>query len=299
MRGGRIFTLLRRSGLPALLRSTVQKRRITILVLHELRPDLADQAFGFLGRAYSVVPLARAVEAILRKDRSALPPRPLVITFDDGRMSNRALLPAITKHRMSVTIFLCAGVAGTSRHFWFSHESPARHDPRWKRLSRTERLASLYREGFAFEAEYGDRQALSRAEIEVMRPFVDFQSHSMFHENILTCGEDDLWRAVIGSKKTLEGQFGLAIEAFAYPAGDYALHQIEIVKQAGYRCAVTMDPGFNSVRSDPFLLKRLEGLGDEAAGTLDEIIVRASGALVLPKALTRLARKAFRRLRTA
>ena len=287
MRSPRFFTLIRRSGLPALLRATDQKEKITILVFHELRPELADQAFGYLSKAYNVVPLSRAVDAIIKKDRSLLPPRPLVITFDDGRMGNRALLPAIMKHRVPVTIFLCAGVVGTSRHFWFSHEAPERHDSKWKKLSYAKRLASLRSDGFVFETEYGDRQALSRGEIEEMRPFADFESHSMFHENLLTCGEGDLWRAVFGSKKTLESDFGLTVSAFAYPAGEHESHHIELVKQAGYRCAVTMDPGFNSIRSDPFLLKRLEGLGDETAGTLDEIIVRASGALVLPKIFLR------------
>lgn len=287
MRSPRFFTLIRRAGLPALLRATDQKEKITILVFHELWPELADRAFGYLRRAYNVIPLSQAVDAIIRKDRSLLPRRPLVITIDDGRMSNRALLPAIVKHRVPVTIFLCAGVVGTSRHFWFSHEAPERHDSKWKKFSYAKRLASLRRDGFVFETEYGDRQALSRAEIEEMRPFVDFESHSMFHENMLTCGEDDLRRAVFGSKETLEREFGLAVSAFAYPAGEHERRHIELVKQAGYRGAVTMDPGFNSVRSDPFLLKRLEGLGDESAGTLDEIIVRASGALVLPKIFLR------------
>ena len=81
MRSPRLFTLLRRSGLPALLRATDQKEKITILVFHELRPELADQAFGYLRQAYNVIPLSRAVDAIAEKDRSLLPPRPLVITY--------------------------------------------------------------------------------------------------------------------------------------------------------------------------------------------------------------------------
>lgn len=287
MRSPRFFTLIRRSGLPALLRATDQKEKITILVFHDLRPELADRAFGYLNRAYNIIPLSRAVEAIVRKDRSLLPLRPLVITLDDGRMSNRALLPAIMKHRVPVTIFLCAGVAGTSRHFWFSHEAPERHDAKWKKLSYTKRLASLRRDGFVFETEYGGRQALSRAEIEEMRPFVDFESHSMFHENLLTCGEDDLRRAIFGSKEKLEKDFGLAVSAFAYPTGERDRRHTALIRQAGYRCAATMDPGFNTVRSDPFLLKRIEGLGDETAGTLNEIIVRTSGALILPKIFLR------------
>ena len=168
-------------------------------------------------------------------------------------MSNRALLPAIVKHRIPVTIFLCAGVVGTSRHFWFSHEAPVRHDSKWKKLSYAKRLASLRRDGFVFETEYGDRQALSKAEIEEMRPFVDFESHSMFHENLLTCGEDDLRRAIFGSKEKLEKDFGLAVSAFAYPTGERERRHVEMIKQAGYRCAVDHGSGiqYRPFRSVP------------------------------------------------
>jgi peptidoglycan/xylan/chitin deacetylase (PgdA/CDA1 family) len=290
-----LFSILRRSGLPRLWRVSVQKRRISILVFHRLEADLADRAFAFLKKAYGVIPLSRAVEAIARRDVSGLPPRPLVITFDDGLSSHYGLLPAVRAHGVSVTVFLCAGIVGTNRHFWFLHDAAARHDPGWKRLSHTERLASLRREGFAFETEHADRQALSRAEIEDMKPFVDFQSHSMFHENILTCSADELRRAVVGSKDVLERDFGLCVDAFAYPAGDYGPEQIEMVKRAGYRCAVTNDPGFNSGATDPFLLKRIEALGFYESGTLDEIIVRASGILCVPKTIGLRVRRRLRR----
>lgn len=291
------FSALRHSGLPRLARAAVQKRRITIVVLHGLSPEAADRAFAFYARAYNVIPLSRAVEAIERRDPAGLPPRTLVITFDDGLRSHYELLPAIRKHGLPVTVFLCAGLVGTNRHFWFLHDGPARRDPRWADLSHTARLERLRQDGFCFEKEYETRQALSRAEIEEMRPFVDFECHSMFHENIETCEPDELRRAIVESKKKLERDFGFPIQAFAYPSGDYRLDHLALVKEAGYRSAVTIDPGLNSTDSDVFRLKRIDALGPDPFGTMNEIIVRSSGVLILPKALTRSVRRLLRRLR--
>lgn len=297
MRSPWVFAALRFTGLPELVRATVQKRKVTILVFHDLAPATADRAFAFFARAYNVIPLARAVEAIMRRDPAALPARSLVITFDDGLRSHYHLLPAIKKYGLPVTIFLCAGIVGTNRHFWFLHEGQSSRDPRWHKLTHSGRVESLRREGFRFEAEYETRQALSRTEIEEMRPFVEFECHSMFHENIMSCDPAALRRAVVEAKEKLERDFGLTIRVFAYPSGDYCLDHLALVREAGYCCAVTSDPGFNSTGSDILRLKRIEALGPFESGTLNELIVRSSGILVLPKALFRSVRRLFRRLR--
>ena len=62
--------------------------------------------------------------------------------------------------------------------------------------------------------------------------------------------------------------------AIAYPNGDYSERDIELVKSAGYRCGVTVDYGFNTVKTDLFRLKRLS-VND--TGNIDELAVKASG----------------------
>lgn len=297
MRSRWILESIRHTGLPELIRVSVQRRKITILVFHDLAPDLADRAFAFLARAYNVIPLGRAIDAVRRKDFSGLPLRPLIITFDDALKSHYDLLPVIRKHGLPITFFLCAGIVGTNRHFWFLHDGPSRRDSRWSELTHTARLESLWKDGFRFETEYETRQALSRPEIEEMRPFVDFECHSMFHENMMTCDPASLRRAIVESKEKLERDFGLPIRAFAYPAGDYRLDHIALAREAGYACAITNDPGLNSVGSDPFRLKRIEALGNGATGSLNEVIVRSCGILVLPKAFHRMVRRRIQRLR--
>jgi peptidoglycan/xylan/chitin deacetylase (PgdA/CDA1 family) len=292
-----LFAVLRRSGLPDLVRARIQRRMITIVVFHRLSAEAADRAFAFYGRAYDVIPLGRAIEAIRRRDPSLLPRRPLVITFDDGLRDHYGLLPAVRKHGLPITIFLCAGIIGTNRHFWFLHDGPSRRDPGWSSWSHTERLERLMEDGFRFETEYETRQALSREEIEEMRPYVDFQCHSMFHENLMTCSPAEERQAIVEAKDKLERDFGLPIIAFAYPSGDHRPDHYALLREAGYACALTNDPGFNSTGSDLLRLKRIEALGQCDTGTLNEFIVRSSGILILPKALFGAVRRSLGRRR--
>ncbi|MCX6562347.1 MAG: polysaccharide deacetylase family protein [Candidatus Aminicenantes bacterium] len=269
-----LFAILRFSGLPVLFRETLQRRKVTILLFHDLTAESAEKAFSYLSRKYRLIGLDDFLEAIERKDESRIPRKALIITFDDGVKENYALLPLIREHKVPVTIFLCAGIVGTNRHFWFLHDSVHNRENRPKALSNTERLRLVLQEGFEFEREYETRQALSRQEIKEMKPLVRFESHSRFHPNVLTSDEANVAEAFRLSKKTLEEDFDLNITAIAYPCGDHSDRIVELAREAGYRAALTHDPGFNTIRTDPFRLKRIPANDSFNRG---EIAVRASG----------------------
>ncbi|NDD57364.1 MAG: polysaccharide deacetylase family protein, partial [Verrucomicrobia bacterium] len=56
--------------------------------------------------------------------------------------------------------------------------------------------------------------------------------------------------------KKLEDRFGLPIEHFAYPFGDYDDAVADLVREAGFKTACTMDRGVNARGTDPFRLRR-------------------------------------------
>lgn len=268
-----IFLLLRRSGLPFLLRTFYQRNRITILLFHDISPQAADRAFRFLNRAYNIIPLDQLVEA--QRSGDSLPKRALVITFDDGHKGNYDLLPIVQNLEVPITIFLCAGIVGTKRHFWWMHDNvnpgeldDLRNVPNKLRL---EKLAEL---GFTQESEFQSRQALSIAEIEQMKASVDFQAHTLFHPILSRCTDSEAKRELVDSKTKLEDLLGKQITSLSYPSGYYTQRDIEICRSAGYRAGITVDPGSNQHEEDPFRLKRLSVNDSE---NLDEIIVKASG----------------------
>ncbi len=277
------FLLLRMSAVPYLIREVVQRRRVTILVYHKLPPDIADRHFAALRRKYNIISLAEYMAYRADAGRQ-LPPKPLIVTFDDGHQGNYALKPVLEKHGIRVTLFLCSGLVGTKRHFWFETEMSNSLRQGLKRVADKQRLEVLAALGFSETAEQPTRQALSASEIEEMKPVVDFQSHTVYHPLLPQCSEPRAFDEIFDSKMQLEDKLGLSIYALAYPNGDYSAREMAAAEKSGYQCALTLDNGFNSRTTPAFQLKRI-CISDDAG--LDELIVKASGLWGFLKNLAR------------
>jgi peptidoglycan/xylan/chitin deacetylase (PgdA/CDA1 family) len=266
--------LLRYSGLPFLFRELIQRRRVSIVLFHDLSPEEARMAFTYLSEKYRIISLKDYVDHLEGKGEGKLPPKAMVLTFDDGHIGNFALLPLIKKLDLPLTIFLCSGIVGTKRHFWFTCETEGLEKSALKKLPNREKLALLEKAGFRVDREFGSPQALTKEQVERMKPWVDFQAHTVFHPCLPTCTEEEARWEIGQSKEALERDFGLPIYSIAFPNGDYSERDIELCRQAGYRSALTVDYGFNSLREDPFRLKRLSV---DSFNNLDELVVKASG----------------------
>ena len=55
----------------------------------------------------------------------------------------------------------------------------------------------------------------------------------------------------------LEDRLGQAVTSFAYPGGFHGDREVELVKQAGYRVAVTVEKGANFPDANPYRLRRI------------------------------------------
>lgn len=274
-----IYKALRYSGAAWLWRETVQRGKVTCLLFHDMEAADAERNFTYLKRHYNIISLQEYLQAVQTKSR--LPRKALVITFDDGHASNYALLPVLQRLEIPITIFLCSEIVGTQRHFWFRHseEMKPQVEP-LKRLTNQERLRRLEAFGFGQETEYSDRQALNDKEIKEMTSVVDFQSHTCFHPILPQCNETEARHEIIDSKHHLEERYGLEINTLSYPNGDYSMRDIQMAQEAGYTCGITVDSGYNSLRSDLFRLKRFS-VND--AHTTEELMVKACGLYALIK----------------
>jgi peptidoglycan/xylan/chitin deacetylase (PgdA/CDA1 family) len=92
--------------------------------------------------------------------------------------------------------------------------------------------------------------------------WVSFGAHTMHHPILADLTDPtEVQREVEECRMMLEQQLGHPVRAFAYPMGqlqhigDKVLHA---VKQAGYDWAPTTIYGFNTPRSNPYLLRRVE-----------------------------------------
>ncbi len=269
-----LFFILRYTGLPYLIREVFQRNKVTILLFHDLSKTEAELIFHTLKQKYNIIPLTLLRETIKNNAWKDLPKKSAVINFDDGLISNYYILPEIIKYSVPVTIFLCAGIINTKRRFWFHEMHPEISKEELKLKSNAERLKLLKTAGFSQEKENDAPEALNSAQIREMQPYVDFQSHTMFHPILPMCSDEESREEIFSSKSFLEEEYGMKVNMFSYPNGNYSDREIELCEEAGYEGAITVDFGFNSKKTNPYRLKRLPMEGTDDA---NELLVKASG----------------------
>lgn len=276
-----VFALLRFSGLPFLIREIGQRNTVTIIVYHALDAERATVHFAALRNRYSLIALSDFLRTRSGNATHQLPPKSLIITFDDGHKANHGLASVVQRHRIPITIFLCSGIVGTKRHYWWLHADDAKEAQRLKMLPDEQRVQTLLAKGHTDKREYEERQSLSFDEIIAMKPIVDFQSHTVFHPILPACSDERARREIIESKEALEKEYGLNVYALAYPNGDYSGREVELLREGGYSCGLTLDAGSNDSKTDLFCLRRVV-LPDDAG--INEVIVKASGLWAILKA---------------
>lgn len=96
---------------------------------------------------------------------------------------------------------------------------------------------------------------------ELAKEGVDFGCHTKTHPILSSLENSNAQRDEINSSKLrLEQELSARVDHFCYPNGsasDFDNDTLDIIESLGFRTAVTTEPGMNSKRSQPFLLRRL------------------------------------------
>lgn len=87
---------------------------------------------------------------------------------------------------------------------------------------------------------------------------MEIGSHGLTHAYLTQLTREEIIQEVVESKRLLEKRIGRQVDVFAYPGGHQNKKVVEIVKNAGYKAAVSCITGLNNARTNPFLLRRLE-----------------------------------------
>lgn len=112
-------------------------------------------------------------------------------------------------------------------------------------------------------------------------PLVTIASHSLTHPQDLTkLSYTELQREIKESKQILERKLEEPIDYFTYPAGKHNDRVKDFVRQAGYVAALAMD---NQTEIFAGESKDLLAIGRFGQSSLEEVVPRASGGLLLPK----------------
>src|SRR5258708_2103728 len=181
--------------------------------------------------ASSVTPvrLDDALDLLLRAEEG----RYVCVTFDDGYRDNlEAAVPVLGALGIPATIFVATAIIdGTVPFAWFDEPPPA----------------------------------LTWEEVRAMdvEGLIDFQAHTRTHPWLPLLDDARAREEIVGSKRDLEERLGREVTSFCYPAGRYGSRDVRLVREAGYRAAVTTHPGVNDTAVDPARLRRTLVFGDD------------------------------------
>ncbi|HXY86506.1 MAG TPA: polysaccharide deacetylase family protein [Gaiellaceae bacterium] len=181
---------------------------------------------------YSVVDLQAVLDYYV--DGKELPPRAVLITFDDGyhdNLDNAARV--LQKYGYPAVLFVPIG--------YLDDYQPLPHE---------ERLAThgLFNRTL-------DWDELADVEQHGLR----IESHGISHRPLAELEVDEAAREITLSKLRLEERLGRPVRAFSYVKGseaDYRPVHLSLVRQAGYDVAFSAVSGANSAGTDPLQLRR-------------------------------------------
>jgi peptidoglycan/xylan/chitin deacetylase (PgdA/CDA1 family) len=247
------------------VRATIARRRVSILMYHRPSPDGLERHLRYIVSHYNVISLDMLVDALRTRDWRAIPKRALVLTFDDGAREVAGLVGVLRRYGTPATMYVCSGITGTNRRFWFE----AVPDP-WQlmELPNERRLELLERCGFVPTDEAGERSALSLDELARVSDVADIASHTRFHPPLTTCTDEEAEFEIDASRGEIEALSGRSCLHFCYPHGYYGQREAELVRKAGYQSARTIDFGWNGPRSDAYRLRILGTVDDSAVARL-------------------------------
>jgi len=259
-----------------------------------LRPtkvEAFEKQMRYLSKAYHPEPLEKIVQHLQDGTPSDPPSGSLAITFDDGYRDNyENAYPILKKYGIPATLFLTTGYIGTGEIPWWEKvyhllsrakkgalvstrsEGPQLNAPfdqksiyrvvrMLKPLDEKERNLTIADFADAFDL-WGEPPAekdmmLSWDEVREMSDHgISFGAHTLTHPLLTHIPPKQAQNEIHLSKKIIEEQIGKRVITFAYPGGDFDARIKKMVKDAGYSAAVSTIPGYNSSKSNLYMLKR-------------------------------------------
>jgi peptidoglycan/xylan/chitin deacetylase (PgdA/CDA1 family) len=276
----KVKRLLHGSGALNLISRMTARGRIDIMLYHGFCEDA-----GCALRFPQLMPIQQFEEQIRILVRYGRPVRlddllrgraqGVAITFDDGYANNyQWAFPVLRKYDFPATVFVTTGFVDRRVPLWCDWLEHLARASRLCPTSAPEGLANgaLKRQlrarpiGEIHEAlreletrlgvQYdwsdlpGELQPLEWEQIRLMRRsgLVSFGSHTVSHPVLSKCIEPVQEFELAESKRRMEEELGEPCTMFAFPfgkRGDYTVATERLVRETGYRLAITAESGFN------------------------------------------------------
>ena len=172
-----------------------------------------------------------------------LPPKPIIITFDDGYADiYKNVYPILQKYNIKVTLFAITD------------------------------YINLY-PNYLTWAQARELQSSG---------LVDIESHTLSHFNLIDArlSNNELWNQIYGSKQAIEWYLKKPVKFIAYPGGLYTREVEAMTQEIGYKGAFTVDYALSHREPQHFVLPRIAVFGNNSYPLL-RFKVRLLGAPII------------------
>jgi peptidoglycan/xylan/chitin deacetylase (PgdA/CDA1 family) len=209
---------------PVLMYHAVEQNRSVIAIAPAV---FAWQMQWLHNNGLHVMPLSELVGCL--RNKTPLPPRSLVITFDDGFESvYTQAFPILKRHEFPATVFVIPGYTDGNND-WPGQPSSVPHRP-----------------------------LLTWAQIgEMDRAGIEFGAHSYSHPRLDRLSHDEVAHELVSGRDCIQEHLGHAVTLFAYPYGRYD-DSIRTAVGDTYLGACSTRPGLVDAHSDPLAIERVE-----------------------------------------
>jgi len=233
---------LRQASTPKLstISATLNRQyQVPILIYHKPPTDFEQQLQVLRQRNYTTITFAQLTAAF---NGASLPPKPVIITFDDGFADQMSAFALLEEYKMKATFFIIDGGAGSN---WCIGANRRYNDPSQP------------------PGGCGDAY-LSWDQVRQLDAsgLITIGSHTIDHPDLASETAEQQSAEIIGGKTELEQEIGHKVYDFAYPYGDYNSTTISIVQQAGFTDAVTTAPGTLQSAANRYTMPRIRATYD-------------------------------------
>jgi peptidoglycan/xylan/chitin deacetylase (PgdA/CDA1 family) len=216
---------------------------------YTVAPALFAAQMDFLQQhAYTPLNATQLINALT--GTSALPKRPVVITFDDGFADfYHNALPVLIRCKFTATLHITTGfVDKTSR--WMQREGET------------------------------ERPMLSWNQIvEISNNGIECGAHSHSHPKLDTLPRPMVRDEIVRSKELIEDHVGQKVSSFAYPFGYHTPAVRQLVQEIGFSSACTMNLTTSSHTTEHFALERLMVTPSTSIDTFRTLLAEAERPL--------------------
>jgi len=247
------------------LYARTQEDALRILAYHTVPDPVAyERQLRYLKQHYHVISLDELQEAMTQ--RKALPPRSVLITFDDGdRSVYENGLPLHRKYELPAVLFVITDLVDSEEPFWWKkveqhyaanglpHADARRQVTHLKQVTDDERRAYLDSLGDAYRQKQLTREELK----ELGAAGFALSNHTLTHPLVDRCSDERITREVAGAADYLSELPNTYPRVFAYPNGNVNERTEKVLKQEGISLAFLFDHRLTRRPYNPLRMSRL------------------------------------------